>query len=131
MISDEEWLNAGAALIAHKVPDARPLAELLRNRKEIPEATIHLLADLLDPPPGAPLGVQFKIADTHGPASNSNNVPANASAHGRSVANAYRGGLKEPPQAAITDSAKLFYETSIQLAKRYAKLFMKWINHDI
>ncbi|MGA3064603.1 MAG: hypothetical protein ABSD90_15510 [Methylocystis sp.] len=70
----EEWLAAITALGASsrtsasgKVelnPDFKPLAALLRSRRPIPESTIDMLADLLDPPAGDPLGCRLKLVET-------------------------------------------------------------------
>jgi len=93
MTDEEEWLKAGAALIATK-SDPKPLADLLRGRREIPEATIHLLAALLDPPPTDPLGMRLKIFETRNPtailpAANVPEVPAQEAKprHSNAIAN--------------------------------------------
>jgi hypothetical protein len=130
MTDEEEWLKAGAALIATK-SDPRPLADLLRSRREIPEAAIHLLATLLDPPPVDPLGMRLKIVETHNPAANLADVPAKESKPGHSNAIANEDVEHEPWQGTTIRSAIVFYETTILLAKRYTKYLMKWVNHDI
>jgi hypothetical protein len=135
MTDEEEWLKAGAALIATK-SDPRPLADLLRSRREIPEAAIHLLATLLDPPPIDPLGMRLKIVETHIPAANlpaANlaDVPAQESKHAHSNTIANENVEHEPWHGATIRSAMVFYETTIVIAKRYTKYLMKWVNHDI
>jgi hypothetical protein len=131
MTNEEEWLNAGAALIAYEVSDPKPLADLLRSRREIPEATIHLLAALLDPPPIDPLRMRLKIVETHNPAANLIDVPAHESEHGHSNAIANEDVEHEPWQGTTIRSAIIFYKTTILLAKRYTKFLMRWVNHDI
>jgi hypothetical protein len=131
MTDDEEWLRAGAALIAHTASDPKPLADLLRSRREIPEATIHLLAALLDPPPTDPLGMRLKIVETHIPTANLIDVRAQGSEHGRSHAMAKENVEHEPWHGTAIRSAIIFFETTILAAKRYTKHLMKWVNHDI
>jgi hypothetical protein len=63
---DDLWINACTALIANTPPDPKPLAALLRSRKQIPEETIRLLANLLDPPLSSnpsfdPLGCRLEL----------------------------------------------------------------------
>jgi hypothetical protein len=129
MTDGEEWLNAGAALIAYEVSDPKPLADLLRSHKEIPEATLHLLADLLDPPPVAPLGMQLRIVETHELRPNYINVSATQQ---KPAPNAIaQNTAHEPWQGATLESAKVAYKTTIQLTKKYAKILIRWVNHDI
>jgi len=45
----DEWLNAGAGIIATIPPDPKPMAALLRSKKPIPDGLRDLLAELLDP----------------------------------------------------------------------------------
>jgi hypothetical protein len=130
MTDGEEWLNAGAALIAYEVSDPKPLADLLRNRKEIPEATLHLLADLLDPPSVAPLGIRLRIVETDELRPNHINVSATRQKLAPNAI-AHENTAHEPWQGATLESAKVACKTTIQLTKKYAKFLIKWVNHDI
>jgi hypothetical protein len=49
MSDEDEWMNAGYAMIANTPPDLKPMAALLRSKKPIPDGLRDLLADLLDP----------------------------------------------------------------------------------
>jgi hypothetical protein len=140
MTDEEDWLKAGAALIAKK-SNPRPLADLLRSRKEIPEAAIHLLATLLDPPSTDPLGMRLKVVETQNPAAkppaasspaaNAPEVPAQEAKPGHSNAIGNKDVEHEPWHGTTIRSAVVFYETTILLTKRYTKHLMKWVNHDI
>jgi hypothetical protein len=68
MNDEDEWLNAGCAMIANTPPDLKPMAALLRTfEKPIPDGLRDLLADLLDPgdPPrhNARLKLEFISAE--------------------------------------------------------------------
>jgi hypothetical protein len=130
MTEDEEWLNASAALIAHTVSDPKPLADLLRRRKAIPEATVHLIAALLDPPSVNPLGVQLKIVETRNLVAN----PIEGSTRpqgGSDIATANESADHERWQGNAIRSAEICYEITIRLAKKYFRSLRKWIDHDI
>jgi hypothetical protein len=46
---DDEWINAGCAMIGTTQPDPKPMTALLRSKKPIPDGLRELLAELLDP----------------------------------------------------------------------------------
>jgi hypothetical protein len=113
----------------------------LRSRKEIPEAAIHLLATLLDPPSTDPLGMRLKVVETQNPAAkppaasspaaNAPEVPAQEAKPGHSNAIGNKDVEHEPWHGTTIRSAVVLYETTILLTKRYTKHLMKWVNHDI
>ena len=49
MNDEDEWLNAGCALIATIPPDPKPMAAMLRSVTPIPPGIRDTLAELLDP----------------------------------------------------------------------------------
>jgi hypothetical protein len=64
MNDDDEWINAGCAMMASIRPDLGPMIALLRGHKPVPRGIRDLLADLLAPGDSPPYSVRLTLEFT-------------------------------------------------------------------
>jgi hypothetical protein len=132
--SDEQWLDAGVSLITGA--DAKPLAAMLRdavqNKKPIPVSTIDMLAELLDPPVGDPLGCKFKLVKKRETVEdfmqNSNMVAE----YEKQYKAANEADEIRPHEVAKDYAAQKFgkSESTIDRARRAHASLLKWLRGD-